>query len=266
MLRRLGVEFVPCKELNVNLSLSELRTQFEIVVLSVGLGLTPEMSIEGEQYVIDGLQYVEDSKLGNEMAVAGPDVVVIGAGNTAIDCATIARRMGAERVTILYRRTENEMTAYPHEYEFAKREGILFSFLTQPTGIVVRDNQVIGVRCVRMSLGTALDASGRLLSEPVPESEFMIPANQVVKAVGQIKPPLATSLGLQTERGFIAVNANYETSMPGLFAIGDCVRSRGAASTVMAVQDGKLAAAVIHQRLGNEVMQNGEVTYGQPGY
>jgi glutamate synthase (NADPH/NADH) small chain len=175
-------------------------------------------------------------------------VVVIGAGNTAVDCATIAKRLGAERVTMVYRRTEREMTAYPHEYSFIKNEGVEFRFLTQPIEALMENGQVLGLKCVRMTLG-APDASGRPSPQPVAGSEFVLPCDQVVKAIGQEKPAVARLLGLETDKGFIKVNDDFETSLPGVFAGGDCIRARGSASTVMAVQDGKLAAFAIHRKL-----------------
>jgi glutamate synthase (NADPH/NADH) small chain len=173
---------------------------------------------------------------------------VIGAGNTAIDCATIAKRLGAPQVTMVYRRTEKEMTAYSHEYDFIKREGVGFSFLTQPVRVHAENGAVTGLECVRMELG-GVDASGRPAPRAVAGSEFLVAADQVVKAIGQEKPSLAARLKLKTEKGFIQVNAAFETNLPGVFAGGDCIRARGAASTVMAVQDGKLAARAIHERL-----------------
>jgi len=116
--------------------------------------------IPGEERIIDGLEYIEQSKVDARKLVIGDDVVVVGAGNTAIDCATIAKRLGASRVTMVYRRTENEMTAYPHEYDFIKREGVNFSFLTQPVRVHSENGMVKSLQCVRMSLG-ATDASGR---------------------------------------------------------------------------------------------------------
>ena len=95
----------------------------------------------------------------------GKSVVVIGAGNTAIDCATIAKRMGAEHVTMMYRRTASEMTAYPHEYDFVKKEGVGFEFLSQPIRVHAKNGVVEGVECVHMGLG-GKDASGR----PAPQT------------------------------------------------------------------------------------------------
>jgi dihydropyrimidine dehydrogenase (NAD+) subunit PreT len=248
MIERLGVKVETSKEFGTNLSLTDLNADFAAVFLGVGLGATPALGIPGEDHIIDGLEYIEQSKVDADNLVVGDNVVVVGAGNTAIDCATIAKRLGASRVTMVYRRTENEMTAYPHEYDFIKREGVNFSFLTQPVRVHSENGAVKSLECVRMSLGTR-DASGRPSPQPVAGSEFFLAADQIVKAIGQQKPSLAARLKLETEKGFIHVNEKFETSLPGVYAGGDCIRARGAASTVMAVQDGKLAARAIHERL-----------------
>ncbi|GIW30279.1 MAG: dihydropyrimidine dehydrogenase subunit A [Meiothermus sp.] len=248
MVRRLGVEIKTQMELGRNLSWEEVRNNYDAVFLSVGLGSVPQLGIPGEELIVDGLSYIETSKMNPSALQVGREVVVIGAGNTAVDCATIAKRLGAERVTMVYRRTEKEMTAYPHEYEFAKKEGIEFRFLTQPVEVLHEGGKITGLKCVRMQLG-APDASGRPAPEPVPGSEFVLPCDQVVKAIGQEKPAVAKLLGLETEKGFIKVNHEFETSLPGVYAGGDCIRAKGSASTVMAVQDGKLAAFAIHRRL-----------------
>ena len=109
---------------------------FDAVFLSVGLGATPSLGFPAKSTILDGLAYIEQSKLDPGSTGIGRNVVVIGAGNTAIDCATIAKRLGAERVTMVYRRTEREMTAYPHEYDFIKLEGVEFRFLTQPVRVL----------------------------------------------------------------------------------------------------------------------------------
>jgi dihydropyrimidine dehydrogenase (NAD+) subunit PreT len=249
MIERLGVRVETGAELGANLSLEDLRRRFDAVFLGVGLGATQAMGIPGEERIVDGLAYIEQSKLNGGGMTIGRDVVVIGAGNTAIDCATIARRQGALRVTMIYRRSAQEMTAYPHEYDFVKKEGVEFRFLTQPVRVLSDNGRVTGLACVQMELGAA-DASGRRVARPSGGAEFVIPADQVVKAVGQEKPPLAQALRLDADRGYIKVNADCETSIAGVFAGGDCIRVKNAASTVMAVQDGKLAAAAIHRRVG----------------
>jgi len=237
-----GVEF--CKDR----SLAELQKQFDSIVLSVGLGRTPALGIEGEEAIVDGLEFIEGSKTDAASLKVGRNVIVIGAGNTAVDCATIAKRLGADRVTMVYRRTDREMTCYEHEYDFARKEGIEFRFLSQPWRVVFEDGTPTGLECRRVELG-APDATGRPAPVAVEGSEFVLAADQIVKAVGQEKPTLAALLGLETKRGFIAVNGNFMTSIPGVYAIGDCIRAKGAASTVMAVEDGKLAAVAIHAQV-----------------
>ena len=253
MIESLGVTIKTGIEFGADISLADLEGQFDAVVLSVGLGATPGLGIDGEEAIVDGLAFIEASKIAPAELHVGRSVLVIGAGNTAIDCATIARRLGgvngdAARVTMVYRRTEQEMTCYDHEYDFARREGIEFRFLAQPVRVLLNDGHPIGLECLRVELA-APDASGRPSPTPVAGSEFVLQADQIIKAIGQIKPSLAALLGLKTAKGFIAVDEAFETSHPGLYAIGDCIRATGAASTVMAVQDGKLAAAAIHRQL-----------------
>jgi dihydropyrimidine dehydrogenase (NAD+) subunit PreT len=220
MIAHLGVKFVTDAEI------SEPITGYDAVFVATGLGTTPSLGIPGEELILDGLAFIEQSKMKPGDLRVGEKVVVIGAGNTAIDCATVARRSGASRVTMVYRRTEREMSAYPHEYEFVKKEGVEFEFLAKP---VAAHSQ--GLECIRDS------------------STFTIPADSIVKAIGQQKPPIASVLGLETDRGFIRVSKTLETSIPGIYAGGDCIRAKGSASTVMAAQDGKIAAAAIHVAL-----------------
>jgi len=253
MIAGMGVTIRTGVALGEGLSIADLQSEFESVVLSVGLGRTPALEIEGEDAIVDGLEFIEGSKANGSALHVGRNVIVIGAGNTAVDCATIAKRLGAERVTMVYRRTDREMTCYEHEYDFARKEGIEFRFLSQPSRVVLEDGVAIGLECLRVELG-APDASGRPAPVAVEGSEFALKADQIVKAVGQNKPSVAALLGLDTKKGFIAVDASFETSVSGVYAIGDCIRVRGAASTVMAVQDGKLAAAAIHLRLAQQAV------------
>ena len=248
MIQSLGVEIKTGIEFGKDISLDDLKEKYDAVVLSVGLGNTPALSIEGEEAILDGLEFIEASKTAPASMSIGRSVLVIGAGNTAVDCATIAKRLGAERVTMVYRRTDREMTCYEHEYDFARKEGIEFRFLTQPSRVLLCSGKLAGLECLRVELGPP-DASGRPSPQTVIGSEFTLAADQIVKAIGQQKPTSAALLGLKTSKGFIAVDAGFQTSLSAVYAIGDCIRSRGAASTVMAVQDGKLAAAAIHQQL-----------------
>jgi dihydropyrimidine dehydrogenase (NAD+) subunit PreT len=220
MISRLGVKFV------TGVEVSEPIAGYDAVFVATGLGATPSLGIPGEEVILDGIAFIEQSKMNPRDIRVGERVVVIGAGNTAIDCATVAKRSGASRVTMVYRRAEREMSAYAHEYEFVKKEGVEFEFRAQPVAA-----HAGGLECARDS------------------STFLIQANTIVKAIGQQKPPIATLLGLETDRGFIKVTSSLETSVPGVYAGGDCIRAKGAASTVMAAQDGKLAAASIHKKL-----------------
>jgi dihydropyrimidine dehydrogenase (NAD+) subunit PreT len=231
MIKRLGVKFIT----GVDVDSPDLLTQYEAVFVATGLGSTPTLGIPGEEFIHDGLAFIERSKMDPAGLRVGGNVVVVGAGNTAIDCATVARRSGASRVTMVYRRTEREMSAYAHEYEFVKKEGVEFAFLTQP--VAVHANSL---ECIRMGDGLV----------PVPNSNFMMSADMVIKAIGQQKPAIASIFGLETNRGYIKVDGSLETSVPGIYAGGDCIRAKGSASTVMATQDGKIAAASIHGRCG----------------
>jgi glutamate synthase (NADPH/NADH) small chain len=243
MIESLGVQIKTGLEFGVDIALLELQRDFEAAVLSVGLGHTPSLGIEGERVIVDGLEFIEASKTAPANLHVGRNVIVIGAGNTAVDCATIARRLGADRVTMVYRRTDREMTCYEHEYDFARKEGIEFRFLSQPSRVVLENGLPVGLECLRVELG-APDSSGRPSPEPVGGSEFVLAGDQIVKAVGQNKPALAALLGLETRKGFFAVDDSFQTSLAGLYAVG-----------VMAVQDGKLAAAAIHRQLARTLAQ-----------
>jgi dihydropyrimidine dehydrogenase (NAD+) subunit PreT len=252
MIEGLGVEIKTGIEFGKDISISTIQQEFDALVLSVGLGKTPSLGIEGEDAIVDGLEFIEASKTAGTSLSVGRNVIVIGAGNTAVDCATIARRLGADRVTMVYRRTDREMTCYEHEYDFARKEGIEFRFLTKPSKVVLDGESPAGLECLCVELG-APDASGRPAPTHVAGSEFILAADQIVKAIGQNKLSLAALLGLKTDKGFIAVDGGFQTSVAGVYAIGDCIRASGAASTVMAVQDGKLAAASIHQQLAQSL-------------
>ena len=136
MIARMGVKIEENTEVGGDVNPAWLLERFDAVFLAVGLGGSPGLGIPGEEHIIDGLDYIEKSKLSPENLPAGREVVVIGAGNTAIDCATIARRTGSERVTMVYRRTEHEMTAYAHEFRFIRNEGVRFRVPhPQPVGV-----------------------------------------------------------------------------------------------------------------------------------
>jgi glutamate synthase (NADPH/NADH) small chain len=179
----------------------------------------------------------------------GSDVVVIGAGNTAIDVATAARRLGANRVTIAYRRSEELVPAFAYEYEMARGEGIGFEWFAQPVRVWGDGGVVKEVEFVRTTLAEHGSRSGEV--RPVAASNFRLRADMVVKALGQeALLDLLTALPELTHtRGRIAVDAaTGVTSVPRLYAGGDCLRGGG--EVVDAVRDGKTAAHGIHAALG----------------
>lgn len=242
MIERLGVEIHTSTALADEPALADALTRFDAVFLATGLGAVPAMPVGGAEHIRDGLDYIAQAKLNQPDPddVQARRVVVIGAGNTAIDAATIARRRGGE-VTIVYRRTAAEMPAYHHEYEFALREGIDFAFLTQPVEVVTEDGRVAGLRCTAMTLGEP-DASGRRRPVPVDGSDRLIPCDLVVRAIGQEGYGPDSAFGLDLAATYIAVDPHLRASRERVWAGGDAIRDHGAASTVMAVEDGKKAA------------------------
>ena len=256
MIQDLGVTVKTNVTVGKDVKFEDLVKDYDAVFVAAGLGHVPDLEIPGENLngVLDGLDFVEETKVKKLGDIKyGARVCIIGAGNTGIDCATIARRLGAERVTIVYRRSEAEMPAYHFEYQFALGEGVSFMFLTQPVEIIGKDGKVDGLKCLRMDLGEP-DASGRRKPVEVPGSEFVLPCDMVIKAIGQKKHSdmlkTLAQFGVKEFKGYIvADDQTKRTDHPKIFAGGDCIRSKGEASTVMAVQDGKLAATGIHNSL-----------------
>lgn len=227
-----------------SVAIADLQRDYAAVFLGVGLGATHKLGIPGEQLagVHEALTFIRAYKTAPYGSVpVGRSVAVVGAGNTAVDAATAAIRLGAERVCIVYRRSRDEMPAYDYEYELAKQDGIAFEWLTAPVE-VVGTQAVEGLRCVRMRLG-ARDARGRRAPEPVAGSEFVLPVDMVLAAVGQEKRQswLAAIPGLRLEAGRIVTDpTSAMTSLAGLFAGGDC--ANGGKEVVNAVAEGKHAA------------------------
>ncbi|MGD0277595.1 MAG: FAD-dependent oxidoreductase, partial [Syntrophales bacterium] len=186
--------------------------------------------------------------------VKGKHVAVVGGGNVAMDSVRMALRLGAEEATIIYRRTEVEMPARIEEVHHAKEEGIQFKLLTNPVEYLGDENGwVRTMRCIRMELGEP-DASGRRSPVPVPESEFEIPVDTVVVAVGTMANPIVptTTPGLETNRrGYIIVkDESGQTSREGVYAGGDIVT--GSATVILAMGSGKQSARAIHAYLSHQ--------------
>ena len=245
LLEELGVELRVGERIGSAAELRALETRFDAIVLAVGMGEDADVRYPGDelQGVWQSLPFIAALKTGRPPAV-GTDVVVIGGGNTAFDVAREAALLGAERVTIVYRRTERELPAYPHEVEEARADGVELRFLAAPLRFL-GDGWLDAVECVEMRLG-APDESGRPSPEPVTGSEFTIPADTAVLAIGQ-RPRLELLDwvdGLEFTHGRLSVDpATGRTGNPKYFAAGDAVS--GGATVVEAVRDAKRVARAL---------------------
>lgn len=252
-IKRMGVTFHFNHAITSAHDVRQLLDRYDAVVIGVGLGKVPKLSIPGQDLdgVYDALALIEQTKTQplNDIQI-GRRVVVVGAGNTAVDAATCANRLGAEEVTIVYRRDETAMPAYQYEYAFAKQDGVTYRWWTLPTAIV-GNGRVEGVRCVRTALKREGPSSRKAELSVVEGSEFTIPADTVIRAIGQEKMTNIWALvGAETQDGVVIVNPQtYETSVAGVYAVGDCLARPGEATVVQAVEDGKRVARAIHARL-----------------
>ena len=260
ILSKLGVTIECNVIIGKTLTISEVREEFDAIFIANGAGLPTMLNIPGEN--LKGVYAANEYLTRVNLMEAGrredcttpiikrPEVAVIGGGNTAMDCVRTARRLGAERAMIVYRRGEAEMPARIEEIKHAKEEGVEFIMLTAPTAILgTEDGWVSGLRCLRMELGPP-DDSGRRRPQPIEGSEFDLPAGVVINAVGTSANPLltATAPDLALNKwGNILINDEGETSIAGVFAGGDIVR--GGATVILAMGDGKRAAAAIHEYL-----------------
>jgi heterodisulfide reductase subunit A len=249
-IRSLGVQFRTGVEIGRDVTLDELRTQgFDAIFVATGAHAGIPMEIPGEnlQGVMQGVTYLRRHALGVAQET-GKNVAVIGGGNTAVDAARTALRAGADKVTILYRRTRVEMPATEHEVTDAEAEGVRLNFLKAPAEVIGKNGRVTALRCVTMELGEP-DASGRRRPLPIPGSEHNLSFDMVIVAVGQ-RPQLGFLNGdLKKSRwGTVDVDQEtFETSVPGIFAGGDAVF--GPATVIAAMGAGKRAAETIDNYL-----------------
>ncbi|HEV2447508.1 MAG TPA: NAD(P)-dependent oxidoreductase [Candidatus Sulfopaludibacter sp.] len=245
LVRSLGVEFRQA-DVGRGVPLEDLEEEFPLIFLGLGLGAMERLGIPGEHLpgVLDALQFIERYKTAPDFQV-GRRVVVIGGGNTAIDAANAARRLGAESVHLFYRRTEKEMPAFPFEYDHSKVEGVHFHWLAQPVAIVEQNGRAAAVRFAITELSET-DGSGRRRPVPMPGSEFDFPCDTVIPALGQsrLTDLLARRRGIALQNGAVVVDrVTGRTGNPRYFAGGDCVN--GGREVVDAVADGKRAALAI---------------------
>jgi glutamate synthase (NADPH/NADH) small chain len=256
MIRALGVEFRFGEEISAA-RLAQLENDHDFIFLGVGLGTMHKLSIPGEEHpaVVNALDFIEGYKT-NTVLLVGRRVVVIGAGNTAIDAARAARRLGAESVQILYRRDHQHMAAFSFEYEQAREEGVEFRWWTQPVSIHTYGTAISAIECVSTNpaAGNAnlpiggLDFAGQQGADPSARSShsFRILCDMVIPAIGQ-SPLLAfleTCRGVKVEHGRVQIDrATGHTAHPKYFAGGDCVN--GGREVVDAVADGKRSALAL---------------------
>jgi NADH-quinone oxidoreductase subunit F len=248
MIEDLGVDLRMGKRLGRDFTLQGLREQgYEAVFLGVGAPKGSRLGIPGDDTagVVEGIEFLRQYNLEGT-APRGTHVAVVGGGNAAIDAARTALRLGAESVTVLYRRTRAEMPAYGEEIEEAEREGVRIETLVAPEEIVARDGKVVGVRCRRMALGE-FDRSGRRRPKVGPDLPFVIDTDLVIAAIGQnlAKDDIVNGVGFELNRsGYIdADEITGQTSVPWLFAGGDA--SSGPSSVAEAVGAGERAAVGI---------------------
>jgi glutamate synthase (NADPH/NADH) small chain len=256
LIKQLGVKFRQKTEIGRDISFADLENQFDAIFIGVGLGETLALELPGENLhgVYGAIEFIEQTKIQPFREVElGRRVACIGAGNTAIDVVTAARRLGAETVYLIYRRGEREMPAFAYEYQLAKQDGISFLWQTQPIRVLGENGVVTGLECVRTQLA-APDAKGRRSPVAVPGTEFTIEVDMVVRAVGQ-KPAtdfLRAVTGLEINRdGTVKTNDQHQTTHPKYFAGGDC--TNGGKEVVDAVAEGMAAARGIAAWLGRSL-------------
>jgi len=254
MIRELGVQFRQKVEIGRDIVFTDLEEQFGAIFIGVGLGETRELKMPGEDLhgVYGAIEFIEKTKVApfSEIELGGK-VACIGAGNTAVDVVTAARRLGAAAVYLIYRRGEHEASAFEYEVELAKKDSVVFLWQTQPVRVLGQDGVVTGLECVRTQPGSR-EAAGRGNAQVVPGSEFTLGVDMVVRAVGQ-KPVtefLRSVKGLQLHaNGTVQINDQFQTGNPKYFAGGDC--TNGGKEVVDAVADGMAAARGLDAWLGS---------------
>ena len=262
--KALGVKIETNVIIGRSITIDELMDEegFEAVFIGSGAGLPMFMGIPGEtaKGVFSANEYLTRNNLMKAFRedydtpiVHGKKVAVVGGGNVAMDAARTALRLGAE-VHIVYRRSEAELPARAEEVHHAKEEGIIFDLLTNPTEILVDENDAVaGMKCIRMELGEP-DASGRRRPVEIPGSEFVLDVDTVIMSLGTSPNPLisSTTIGLDVNKRkcIIADEETGKTSKDGVYAGGDAVT--GAATVILAMGAGKAAAKGIHEFLSNK--------------
>ena len=245
-----GIEIKYNQELGKNISLADLQNDYDAIYLGIGVGIARNLDIPGEELegVVDAIGFIYDLRdKGYSSVPVGDKVAVIGMGMTAIDAATQAKRLGAKEVTMVYRRTQDEMPCTEFELNIAKLDGCEIIWLAAPKEVKSENGKVKTLICSKMQLGIP-DASGR--RSPVDTGEtFSLDVDMVIKAAGQVPfEGLIEELKIKNSKGKIVIDDSCATNIKGVFAGGDAVN--GGKEVVDAVEDGKHGAAAILKYLG----------------
>jgi NADH-quinone oxidoreductase subunit F len=254
-----GVEIKTGMKMGRDFSIEDLQNQeYKAIYIAIGAHKSIKLGIPNEETagVVPAMEFLTNVSLGEKTQI-GARIGVIGGGNSAVDAARVANRLSqVNEVTIIYRRTRNEMPAYAEEIEAALEEGINIQFLTAPTEIFVKDGHITGIRCSRMELGT-VDASGRRRPVPIKGSEFVIELDTLISAISE-QPDISF---LEQDHGFeisgwntfVVDKETLATNVPGVFSGGDAIR--GPSSVIEAMADGKKVAIAIDQYLRNQQIE-----------
>lgn len=262
-LKNCGVKIVTDTEIGKDKTLAQLRAEgFAAVFVAVGAHASRKLGVEGEDLagVLHGVDYLRRVNLGEDLNL-GRNVVVVGGGNVAIDCARTALRTGSDKVFILYRRGKNEMPASKAEIHHLEEEGVKIETLAAPVKIHGENGRLTRIECIRMQLG-ACDASGRCRPEPVPDSNFMIEADAIVPAISQ-DVDLAALAGEEVKlsrwKTIEVDELTMQSSLPWLFAGGDAVL--GPETAAKAVYQAKEAAESMLRFLEGRDLKEGRVVF-----
>ncbi|MBR2633670.1 MAG: FAD-dependent oxidoreductase [Lentisphaeria bacterium] len=240
---KLGVKFEFNKKLGENLDLAQLQNDFDAVIIAIGCWQSSGIRCEGEELAVSGIDFLRNVALNDNVAPNPGKVIVVGGGNTAMDCLRTSVRLGSSDVNCFYRRTEKEMPAEKIEIEEAKEEGVNFHYLAAPVKIEKRGGKLV-MTFRKMELGEP-DASGRRKPVEVPGSDYEVEADTIISAIGQKTQAPA---GVPVNRFGYLEAANMGNK---LYSAGDCLS--GAATVVEAVATGRNAAQeVLHDILGKE--------------
>jgi NADPH-dependent glutamate synthase beta subunit-like oxidoreductase/Pyruvate/2-oxoacid:ferredoxin oxidoreductase delta subunit len=252
-IRQLGVEIRTGVRVGKEISLAGIRKEYQAVFIAGGAHGGMRLGVEGEDLpgVTEGVGYLRDVALGKPVS-PGKHVAVIGGGNTAVDCARTAKRTGGEEITIVYRRSRAEMPAIAEDVEAVEGEGIKVLLLAAPKRLISENGRLTGLECIRMELG-APDAGGRPRPVPVAGSEFILPVDTVIAAVGQVpETGFTTGIGVSLgEGGVIRISPDTAaTNVEGVFAGGDGAGTK--AFVADAIASGKTGALAIACYLGGK--------------